>query len=90
VRLGEFANRSANATCYGAVQIDEFPPGHSALVTVVDESPDTDQRRLYRAPAADERVLAASSYAWTYNGRTYHRATDPTPATVETHNVGAQ
>jgi hypothetical protein len=87
VQLGEFTNRSTNTTCYGAIQVDEFPPGNSALVTfVVDETPESDQRQLYPEPA-DEGALTTNSYTWEYNGRSYHEDADPTPVAVEVHNV---
>jgi hypothetical protein len=88
VHLGEFSNRSANATCYGAVEVDEFPPGHSVMVTyVVDETPDGEQERLYPEPGPDADVLTTSSYGWTYNGRSYHAPAELTPTPVERHNA---
>jgi hypothetical protein len=88
VHLGEFTNRSANATCYGAVQVEEFPPGNAVLVTfVVDHSPDESQQQLYPAPEASEEVLTTSSYTWAYNGRSYYEPAELTPTQVERHNA---
>ena len=87
VHLGEFANRSANATCYGAVEVDEFPPGNALLATVVvDESAESDQRRLYPAPDGDG-VLTTSSYTWEYNSRSYHEPAELTGVDVTVHNA---
>ncbi|WP_335999186.1 hypothetical protein [Halorientalis halophila] len=83
VRIGEFANRSANATCYGALSIEEFTPDKAASVTfVVDEDGDTNRTRLYEAPADDDSVLLTDSYSWEYNGRSYADETELTRQSV--------
>lgn len=90
VHLGEFSNRSTNATCYGAVQVEEFPPGNSVLVSfVVDESPAGDQRRLYPPPEGSADVLTTDSYGWQYNGRSYYVPAELTPTAVDHQNVSA-
>lgn len=71
IRIGEYANRSANATCYGAVGVEEFPPGKAARVTfVVDENASANRTRLYEAPRPGS-VLLADSFSWEYHGRSY-------------------
>jgi hypothetical protein len=71
VRVREFTNRSANTTCYGAVAVEEFPPGKVAHVTfVVDEDAPQNRTRLYDAPSSGS-VLLADSFSWEYNGRSY-------------------
>lgn len=88
VHLGEFADRSTNATCYGAVRVEEFTPGNSVLVTfVVDRSPDPGQQHLYAPPEPGEGVITTRSYAWEYNGRSYYRPAEPTPTDVTSHVV---
>lgn len=73
VQLGEFTNRSANATCYGAIQIDEFSASSTAIVTfVVDRTPPDTQTQRYPAPETRDDVLLTNSYAWTYNSRSYY------------------
>ncbi|RXK49357.1 hypothetical protein [Halorientalis pallida] len=82
-RIGEYANRSANATCYGAVGAEEFPPGKAARVTfVVDENASANRTQLYEAPESGS-VLLADSFSWTYNGRSYSD-----PAAVSRQSVG--
>jgi hypothetical protein len=83
VRVGEYTNRSANATCYGAVAVDEFSPGKAARVTfVVDENASANRTRLYEAPGSGS-VLLADSFSWEYNGRSYSD-----PAAVNRQSVG--
>ncbi|WP_424019283.1 hypothetical protein ACOZ4N_07380 [Halorientalis pallida] len=83
VRVGEYANRSANATCYGAVGVEEFPPGKAARVTfVVDENASANRTRLYDPPESGS-VLLADSFSWTYNGRSYSD-----PAAVHRQSLG--
>lgn len=83
IRIGEYANRSANATCYGAVGAEEFPPGKAARVTfVVDENASANRTQLYEAPESGS-VLLADSFSWTYNGRSYSD-----PAAVSRQSVG--
>lgn len=82
VRVGEYTNRSANATCYGAVSVDEFAPGKAAHVTfVVDENASVNRTRLYDAPES-ESVLLADSFSWEYNGRSYSDPADVTHESV--------
>jgi len=91
VQLGEFENRSANATCYGAVGIDEFPPGNSALVTfLVDENATTGPDGLYPEPEDPGTVLVATSYSWQYNGRSYYDGADPVVRSVRSPDTSRQ
>lgn len=86
VQVGEFANRSANATCYGAVGITEFAPGNSALVTfVVSDAHDPSQRRVYPRPEQPRTVYLADSFSWEYSGRSYYEATQLAARDVQTH-----
>jgi hypothetical protein len=72
VQVGEFENRSANSTCYGAVGIDEFPPGNSAVVSfVVDETPERSREPLYPRPDSPGTALVTRSFTWDYNDRSY-------------------
>ncbi|MFB6180009.1 MAG: hypothetical protein ABEI77_09830 [Halorientalis sp.] len=83
VQVGEFSNRSANATCYGAIQIDEFSTKRSALVTfVVDDTPDENRTHLYPAPPDNGSVYLSSSYTWDYNSRSYYK-----PAKLTTYHA---
>lgn len=85
VQVGEFADRSANTTCYGAVQIEEFSASSSTLVTVlVDETPEENGTRQYPAPEAGE-VLLTNSYVWEYNSRSYHEPPELVAAETEVH-----
>lgn len=83
IQVGEFTNKSANATCYGAIQIDEFSTSSSGLVTfVVDHTPDENSTKLYSAPEDRGSVLLSSSYTWEYNSRSYYE-----PAEVESYET---
>lgn len=86
VQVGEFANRSANATCYGAVQIDKFTPDNTAVLTfLVDRTPEHGQEHLYDPPSDNRSVETISSYSWDYHGRTYHG-----PATLEQRRIAVE
>jgi hypothetical protein len=72
IQVGEFPNRPANSTCYGAIQFDDLVPQNSALVTfVVDPDPEKNPRGLYPRPTLPKTVLVTDSYTWDYSGRTY-------------------
>lgn len=91
VQVGEYANRSANATCYGAIGITEFVPGNSALVTfVVADTYDPSQRRVYPPPDQPNQVYVADSYSWEYNGRSYYEATQLDARSVQVHDGDAE
>jgi hypothetical protein len=83
VRVGEYTNRSASATCYGAVSVEGVPPGKAARATfVVAENASATRSRLYDAPEPGS-VLLADSFSWEYNGRSYSD-----PAAVSRQSVG--
>ncbi|MBO4248390.1 hypothetical protein IL252_11250 [Halomicrobium sp. IBSBa] len=73
VQVGEFRNRPANSTCYGAVQIDDFTPSNEAIfVFIVDHTPESPPQNMYPEPQQSGSVLMTDSYSWTFNGRQYH------------------
>ncbi|WP_254271110.1 hypothetical protein [Haloarcula marina] len=73
VQVGEFAKRPANTTCYGAIQIDDFLPSHSAIVVfTVDHTPEPPSQDLYPNPERTGTVLITDSYSWEYSGRLYY------------------
>ena len=87
IQIGEFANRSSNATCYGAIQIDEFSTQSSSIVTfVVDRTPDENQTQLYSAPEERGEVYLSSSYTWEYNSRNYYESPEVTQFETEVTN----
>src|SRR6056297_217019 len=87
IQVGEFSNRSANATCYGAIQIDEFSTSSSGLVTfVVDHTPDENHTQLYPNPDEPGDVYLSSSYTWEYNSRSYYEPAELVTYETKEHN----
>ena len=88
IQVGEFSNRSANATCYGAIQIDEFSTSSSGLVTfVVDHTPDENHTQLYPNPDEPGDVYLSSSYTWEYNSRSYYEPAELVTYETKDHNT---
>ncbi|WP_136715655.1 hypothetical protein [Halorientalis salina] len=83
VQVGEFSNRSANATCYGAIQIDEFSTQSSTVVTfLVNDTADESRTEMYPAPENESSVYLSNSYTWKYNSRSYYE-----PAELTSYNT---